>query len=79
MKLPGRAWLRFDLRDTEDGGTEVQQTAFFEPKGLLGFLYWWAVYPLHLFVFPSMLRAIGRRAEQLSQQRAVAPDPSPSP
>jgi uncharacterized protein YbjT (DUF2867 family) len=79
MKLPGRAWLRFDLRDAPEGATEVQQTAFFEPKGLLGFLYWWAVYPLHLLVFPSMLHAIGRRAEQLSEQRAVAPDPSPSP
>lgn len=79
MKVPGRAWLRFDLRDAPGGETEVQQTAFFEPKGLLGFLYWWAVYPFHLFIFPSMLRAIGRRAEQLSREQGgvVAGQPHP--
>jgi len=72
MKLPGRAWLRFDVRGCEDGTTEVRQTAFFEPKGLLGYLYWWSVYPFHLVVFPSMIRAVGERAEQLSiEQRST--------
>lgn len=63
MKLPGRAWLRFDLVPVEGGGTEIRQTAFFEPKGLLGFLYWGSVTPLHAALFPAMLREIARRAE----------------
>ena len=67
MKVPGRAWLRFDIAET-DGESTVRQTAFFEPKGLFGFLYWWSVYPFHLFIFPSMLAAIGRRAEALERE-----------
>jgi uncharacterized protein YbjT (DUF2867 family) len=65
MKVPGRAWLRFDLRPCDGGGSEVVQTAFFEPKGLFGFLYWWALYPVHLFLFSAMIRAIVTRAEAL--------------
>jgi uncharacterized protein YbjT (DUF2867 family) len=64
MKLPGRAWLRFDLVPQEDGTTELRQTAFFEPRGLLGFLYWGAVAPFHALVFPAMLRDLARRAEE---------------
>ena len=67
MKVPGRAWLRFDVHETE-GGSVVRQTAFFEPKGLLGLVYWWSVYPFHLFIFPTMLGAIGKRAERLERE-----------
>ena len=63
MKLPGRAWLRFDLRPDE-GRVELTQTAFFEPKGLWGYLYWWSVYPLHALVFPRMLQELGKRARR---------------
>ncbi len=31
MKLPGRAWLRFDVNPNEDGSSEVRQTAFLNP------------------------------------------------
>ncbi len=66
MKVPGQAWLRFDVHPANNG-SEVTQTAFFEPKGLLGVLYWWAIYPLHLLVFPSMIRAIGKHAKDYYQ------------
>lgn len=64
MKLPGRAWLRFDLTPEGDG-TRLRQTAFFEPRGLLGLAYWWSVYPAHALLFPAMLRDIARRAEEI--------------
>ncbi len=76
MKVPGRAWLRFDVQETENGESVVRQTAFFEPKGLLGLLYWWAVYPFHLFIFPTMLGAIGKRAEGLEQGPKLQPSTS---
>ena len=69
MKLPGRAWLRFDVSDAGNGESTVRQTAFFEAKGLFGYLYWWVMYPFHLFIFPSMLAAIGERAEALERER----------
>lgn len=64
MKLPGRAWLEFDVK-SEGDGTLIRQTAVFDPVGLLGLLYWYGIYPLHARVFAGMLRSIGLRAAQL--------------
>lgn len=63
MKLPGRAWLEFEV--TPDGtGSMIRQTAVFDPVGLLGLAYWYAAYPLHQFVFAGVLRGITRCAAQ---------------
>jgi len=57
MKLPGRAWLEFEV--TRDAtGSVIRQTATFDAKGLLGRAYWYSVFPFHQFVFAGMLRAI---------------------
>lgn len=71
MKLPGRAWLEFEVEPTA-AGCRLRQTASFDPSGLAGRLYWYAVYPLHALVFRSMLAGITRAArfEPLPQQRA---------
>ena len=63
MKLPGRAWLQFEVVD-DANGSRVEQTAFYEPRGALGYAYWWAVHPFHRFIFPGMLRAIARQSEE---------------
>ena len=63
MKLPGRAWLQFEVLP-DHGGARVQQTAFFDPRGLLGYLYWYALLPFHRFLFPGLLRAVVTRAER---------------
>lgn len=57
MKMPGLAWLEFRLEKTKTG-TKVTQTATYVPKGLLGHLYWWSVFPMHGIVFPSMVRSM---------------------
>jgi len=62
MKVPGRAWLQFEV-DEAEGGTRIRQTALFDPLGTLGLLYWYALYPLHQLIFAGMLRNIGRSAE----------------
>ena len=61
MKLPGRAWLEFEVVPRE-GGATIRQTALFDPVGLFGRVYWYGVYPLHLLVFAGMLRGIARAA-----------------
>lgn len=61
MKVFGRAWLQFDLREV-DGQTEIRQTAVYDPRGLMGITYWYSLYPLHEFVFRGMLRGIARAA-----------------
>jgi uncharacterized protein YndB with AHSA1/START domain len=62
MRLPGVAELAFDLEPIE-GGTRLVQTARFVPRGLSGLAYWYAVRPLHGFVFRGMLDGIRRAAE----------------
>ncbi len=57
MKLPGRAWLEFELEE-EHGETVLRQTAIFDPIGLFGLIYWYALYPLHKRIFSGMLRNI---------------------
>ena len=57
MRLPGRAWLQFEV-EPDGRGSVVRQTAIFDPLGLLGQLYWYALYPIHQFVFAGMLRGI---------------------
>jgi uncharacterized protein YbjT (DUF2867 family) len=62
MKLPGRAWLQFEVLP-DPAGARVEQTAFFEPHGVLGYLYWYSVLPFHRFVFPGLISTLKRRAE----------------
>ena len=63
MILPGKAWLDFDLEEVK-GKVKVTQTATFQPRGLGGQLYWYAILPLHAFVFPTMLRNIVRSSKR---------------
>ena len=57
MKLPGRAWLEFQVDPAASGAT-VHQTAIYDPVGLAGLLYWYALYPIHGLIFSKMLRRI---------------------
>ena len=59
MRLPGRAWLQFEV-EPDGSGSVVHQTAIFDPAGVLGQLYWYLLYPVHQFVFAGMLRGIVR-------------------
>ena len=61
MKVPGRAWLEFEVTE-KDGKSTIRQTAIFDPVGLFGLLYWYAMFPLHQFVFSGMLRNIAKSA-----------------
>jgi uncharacterized protein YbjT (DUF2867 family) len=80
MKLPGRAWLDFEVQPQGAGAT-IRQTAIFDPVGIFGLLYWYGVYPLHRRVFAGMLRGIAqdatrpaaRRREDLHEQRMRDP------
>ena len=65
MKVPGRAWLEFDVQPT-DQGASIQQTAIFDPVGLWGLVYWYALYPVHAVIFRGMLRKIAKLAESES-------------
>ncbi len=67
MKVPGRAWLQFEAKPQSENKTLLMQTAFFAPKGLLGLLYWYALYPFHGLIFSNLIRKVARRAESLAR------------
>jgi len=71
MKLPGRAWLEFEVT-SEGNNSTIQQTAIFDPVGLWGLAYWYAIYPLHQLVFAGMLRKIARAAMATPATKADA-------
>lgn len=66
MKVPGRAWLEFQV-DPADGGSVLTQRAVFFPHGLGGRLYWLAVMPFHGIVFQGMATGLARKAETVGQ------------
>lgn len=57
MKVPGDAWLEFKIEQTEKECALIQ-TAIFRPKGVFGRIYWYTFYPIHLIMFPGMLRKL---------------------
>ncbi len=69
MRLPGRAWLEFEVTPHVNGA-EIRHTAIFDPAGVWGRLYWYSLYPLHHFIFLGMLRGIAKRAVK-------EPEPNP--
>lgn len=68
MKLPGRAWLQFEVcQQGKAGRSLLTQTTFFAPRGLFGLLYWYALYPVHALIYGGMIRKLSIRAEALSR------------
>jgi len=53
MKLPGEAWLEFEIR-----GNILYQTARFRPLGIWGRNYWYSVLPFHGYIFNGMLKKL---------------------
>ena len=62
MKVPGKAWLQFQVSPGEGGGTLLAQTAFFAPRGLAGWIYWYALYPFHALIFSGLIARVGQSA-----------------
>ncbi len=61
MKLPGSAWLLFEIQPS-GGRSRLAQVAYFAPRGLAGFLYWYLLYPIHRLIFSGLIRGVVRRA-----------------
>ncbi|MCO4845123.1 MAG: DUF2867 domain-containing protein [Sulfurovum sp.] len=64
MKVPGKAWLEFKIKENE-----LIQTAYFYPRGLWGRLYWYILTPVHYLVFRNMIRSILKKAQNDEQTK----------
>ncbi len=72
MKVPGEAWLQFEVLPLETTGVRVVQSAYFEPKGLWGLMYWYALYPVHKVIFRGMMRELARQSLNAAAVRHAA-------
>lgn len=70
MKLPGEAWLEFNITHS-DGQYHLQQTATFRPLGIWGRIYWFGVLPMHYFVFNGMINNIINSAASNTSSRPI--------
>ncbi len=61
MKLPGRAWLEFSIDVGTDGKRQLTVTAYYQPFGFWGRIYWYAAIPLHIFIFQDLIAKIEER------------------
>jgi hypothetical protein len=64
MKVPGKAWLEFKIKEDE-----LIQTAYFYPRGLWGRLYWFILTPVHYLVFRNMIKSILQKAQKYEQTK----------
>jgi len=67
MKVPGKAWLQFESLPQSDGKTLLTETAYFAPRGFWGFVYWYAMWPFHAFLFDGLIRRLASRAKLLAR------------
>jgi uncharacterized protein YbjT (DUF2867 family) len=63
MRIPGAAWLQWEIAPAP-GGCRVAQTALFAPTGLGGMAYWYGLYPVHALIFSALLRRLRSEAER---------------
>lgn len=70
MKVPGTAWLEWSVTASE-GGSQLTQTAWFVPRGLLGRLYWWILLPFHAPIWRLMVYRMARTAERRNKLRSA--------
>ncbi len=63
MRMPGKAWLEFNI---VDGGahTKLSITAHFHTKTALGRVYWYIFLPFHDFIFSDLLVQICATAKE---------------
>ncbi len=61
MKLPGRAWLEFNIEEGVDK-RELRVRAYYDTHALFGKIYWYMCLPLHHVIFYNLIREIEKRS-----------------
>ena len=70
MKAPGLGWMEWHIQPQPGGSVKLTQMAYFAPRGVYGFLYWYALYPVHHILFSGLLKALIRRAGEIENSSA---------
>ena len=74
MKMPGKGWLQYVVNSMGQGKSELVQTAYFAPKGLWGYVYWYSIFFIHRLIFDGLIDQIVAKVESetvLKKKEAV--------
>ena len=66
-QVAGEKWMEWRIRHVTDV-TYISQTVFFSPRGLPGFLYWYLLYPFHVFKSHLLLQGMVNQVRQLTTE-----------
>lgn len=61
MILPGKAWLEFKI-DEKNQKNRLTVTAYYEPNGIFGIIYWYIFLPFHHYIFNDIIVQIEKRS-----------------
>lgn len=61
MKSPGDALLEFNIRPAGEARVVLEMVARFLPRGLAGIAYWYALLPVHKWIFEGLLKTVAQR------------------
>ena len=61
MKLPGRAWLEFNVTEAQDK-QKLNTIAYYDTRTFLGKVYWYLCLPFHHFIFVNLIKGIEKRS-----------------
>jgi hypothetical protein len=61
MKLPGEAWLEFNLKIV-DKKNRLSVIAYYDTHRFFGDIYWYIFLPFHNFIFSDLIKQIERRS-----------------
>ena len=70
MRAPGSGVLEFNITPQHGRTSRLTATAYWDPDGLLGLMYWVSLDPAHLVIFKGLTRELCQRAEALERQNA---------
>jgi len=62
MKLPGKAWLEFNIVENKINRV-LSVTAYYDTHSLFGRLYWYIFLPFHHFIFRNLIKEIDKKAD----------------
>jgi hypothetical protein len=61
MKLPGKAWLEFEIKPA-GRQNQLSVSGHFDPHGLAGKIYWYCFLPFHRIIFNDLIKQLEKES-----------------
>ena len=61
MKLPGKAWLEFEIKPS-GGQNQLSVSGHFDPHGFAGKIYWYCFLPFHRIIFHDLIKQLEKES-----------------